>query len=63
MNKTSLKASNPHLQDPETYRPALIANIASSTAIETGSSVEEVAGMLLHARQNHSVKQRKDSAQ
>ncbi len=63
MNKNSLKATNPHLQDPDNYRQALIANVASSTAIETGSSVEEVAQLLLHARKGHSVRQTTDFAQ
>jgi len=35
--------TNPHLKDPAKYRKALIAKVASSTAIETGASIESIA--------------------
>lgn len=40
--KKSLFDTNPYLKDPVKYRQMLIAHVASSTAIETGASVEEV---------------------
>ena len=46
MNKKSLIETNPYLQNPKKYRKALVMNVASSTAIETGASVESVANIL-----------------
>jgi hypothetical protein len=46
MNKKTLIETNPYLQDPRKYRKALVMNVASSTAIETGASVESVANIL-----------------
>jgi hypothetical protein len=43
----SLLETNPHLRDPAAYRKALITNVSSSTAIETGASVESIARTLL----------------
>lgn len=43
MKKKSLFDSNPYLQDPKKYRDALITSVSSSTAIETGASVESVS--------------------
>lgn len=38
--------TNPYLRDPEQFRTALITSVASSTAIETGASVESIVRML-----------------
>lgn len=34
--------TNPYLKNPKKYRKALILSVASSTAIETGASVESI---------------------
>jgi len=34
--------TNPYLRDPEKFRKALITNVSSSTAVETGASVKSV---------------------
>lgn len=46
MSKKPLIETNPYINVPEKYRQALIANISSSTAIETGVPAEETARML-----------------
>ena len=46
MHKKSLLKTNPYLQVPDKYRQALITNVASSTAVETGASIESVARKL-----------------
>jgi hypothetical protein len=46
MEQKPLIETNPHLRDPEKFRKALITNVASSTAIETGATVESIARML-----------------
>jgi hypothetical protein len=46
MRKKSLLETNPYLKVPGKYRKALIANVASSTAIETGASIESIARKL-----------------
>lgn len=46
MNKKTLIETNPYLQDPKKYRKALVMNVASSTAIETGASVKSVVNIL-----------------
>ena len=38
--------TNPYLCNPAQYRRALIASIATSTAIETGAAIETIARML-----------------
>lgn len=38
--------TNPYLSNPKKYRKALILNVASSTAIETGASVESIVRTL-----------------
>ena len=43
MKKKSLFDSNPYLQDPKKYRDSLVTSVSSSTAIETGASVESVS--------------------
>jgi hypothetical protein len=47
MRKKSLANSNRHLRSAATYRSALIANVASSAAIETGQRVEDVSRRLI----------------
>ena len=34
--------TNPYLKNPKKYRKALLLTVASSTAIETGASVESI---------------------
>ena len=43
MEKKSLFKSNPYLKDENKYRESLISSVSSSTAIETGASVESVS--------------------
>jgi hypothetical protein len=43
MKKKSLFDSNPYLQNPKQYWDSLITSVSSSTAIETGASVESVS--------------------
>lgn len=49
MLKKSLLETNPYLKVPEKYRQALITNVASSTAVETGASIESIAHKLKKA--------------
>lgn len=49
MKRMPLTKSNPHLRDPKKFREGLIMNVASSTAIETGQSVESIAKALRDA--------------
>lgn len=46
MEQKPLIETNPFLHDPEKLRKALITNVASSTAIETGAPVASIARML-----------------
>ena len=46
MKQKPLIETNPYLRDPAKLRKALIMSVASSTAIETGTSVAAVARML-----------------
>ncbi|MGH8246906.1 MAG: hypothetical protein ACREUU_10790 [Gammaproteobacteria bacterium] len=46
MPKKPLIETNPHLRDPEKLRKALIANVASSMSIETGTSAKAIARAL-----------------
>jgi len=46
MSKKSLLETNPYLKAPDKYRQALIMNVASSTAVETGASVDSIARKL-----------------
>jgi hypothetical protein len=50
MKKTPLIETNPHLKNPKKYRKALILSVASSTAIETGASVESIVRTLTGKR-------------
>ncbi len=49
MKKKSLLDTNPYLKGPEKYQAALIRSVASSTAIETGTSVESISKQLRNA--------------
>jgi hypothetical protein len=42
MMRKPLIKTNPHLRVPAKYRKALITNVSSSTAVETGASVKSV---------------------
>jgi hypothetical protein len=53
--------TNPYLKDLKKYRKALILNVASSTAIETGASVESIARMLTDAAKRERIKKPRDS--
>jgi len=46
MRRKSLIETNPYLQNLEKYRESLITNVSSSTAIETGASVQSVVDTL-----------------
>jgi hypothetical protein len=63
MSKKPLIETNPYLKVPEKYRQALIANISSSTAIETGVPAEDIARALIQAEKVEPVKKPKDSGQ
>ncbi len=58
----SLIETNPHLKDPAKYRKALIANVASSTAIETGAPVESIARTLTEGETPRRIRRAKGSA-
>ncbi|MDA0738326.1 MAG: hypothetical protein O2999_06420 [Nitrospirae bacterium] len=63
MRKKPLIETNPFFKTPEKYRKALVTNIATSTAIETGMPVEEIARMLSEKEKAKPVKKSKGSAQ
>ena len=63
MKNKLLIETNPHLKDPAKYRKALIANVASSTAVETGASVESIARILAEPRKTPVLKKTDGSAQ
>jgi len=46
MSKKPLIETNSHLRDSKGYRKALVTNVASSTAVETGAAVALVARAL-----------------
>ena len=54
--------TNPYLRVRETYRKALIKNVSSSTAIETGATVESVARMLTEGGKTRQIKKPQGSA-
>ncbi len=62
MRKKPLIETNPYLKAPDKYRQALITNISSSTAIETGVPVEEIARILSQTEKAEPVKKPKSSA-
>ena len=57
MNKKPLVETNPYLKVPEKYRKALIVNVSTSTAIETGAPVESIARTLAARQEAKRVKQ------
>ena len=46
MEQKPLIETNPFLRDPKKFRKALITNVSSSTAVETGAPVEAIARAL-----------------
>jgi hypothetical protein len=62
MKPKALIETNRHLKVPAIYRKALIANVASSTAIETGTSVESIARVLTKPGKASSAKKMRGSA-
>lgn len=62
MDSKPLIETNPHLKAPAKYRKALLANVASSTAVETGAPVESIVRILAEPRKPASVKKRRGSA-
>jgi hypothetical protein len=63
MKNKPLIDTNPHLKIPAKYRKALIASVASSTAIETGASIESIARVLTETNKPSPVKKTNGSAQ
>ena len=62
MNKKTLIETNPHLKASAQYRKSLITNVASSTAMETGASVESIARILTEPRKMPAIKKTSGSA-
>jgi hypothetical protein len=62
MKNKPLVETNPHLKIPAKYRKALIANVASSTAVETGASVESIARILAEQDKPLPIKKKNGSA-
>ncbi len=62
MEQKPLIETNPFLRDPKKFRAALIANVSSSTAVETGASVEAIARALAVADKSRSFKKPQGSA-
>ncbi|MEX2490516.1 MAG: hypothetical protein WD425_02020 [Nitrospirales bacterium] len=61
MSKKPLIETNPYLKATEKYRQALITNVSSSTAIETGIPAEEIARLLTQTGNAEAVKKPKGS--
>ena len=59
MNNRPLIETNPYLKVSEKYWKALIINVSSSTAIETGAPVESIARTLTKRKD---IKKPKESA-
>jgi hypothetical protein len=62
MKNKPLIETNPHLKVPAKYRKILIANVASSTAVETGASVESIARILAEQDKPLPIKKKNGSA-
>ncbi len=62
MKNKPLIDTNPHLKIPAKYRKALIANVASSTAVETGASVESITRILAEQDKPLPIKKKNGSA-
>ncbi len=61
MSNRPLIETNPYLKAPEKYRKALITNVSSSTAVETGTPVESIARTLTDRAKPKRVKRPKGS--
>lgn len=59
MKHKPLIETNPYLRDPEKFCKALITTVASSTAIETGATIESIARTLIEGRRSHALKKTK----
>ena len=46
MKQNTLSQTNPHIRDRNKAHKALMRNLASSTAIETGESIEKIENKL-----------------
>ena len=46
MKQNTLSQTNPHIRDRNKAHKALMRNLASSTAIETGESIEKIESKL-----------------
>lgn len=62
MEQKPLIETNPYLRDPEKFRKALITNVSSSTAVETGAPVESIARTLIEGNKSHTLKKPQGSA-
>ena len=62
MKHKPLIETNPHLKVPAKYRKALMVNVASSTAVETGASVESIVRILADPKKPRPVKKTSGSA-
>lgn len=58
MRTPSLLETNPYLKDPDKYQKALITNVSSSSAIETGASVESIVETLTASEVTSQIKKR-----
>ena len=54
MKRKPLSQTNPHLRDAKAAKRRLIRSIASSTAIETGESVQAIEEKLRHLQSSPS---------
>ena len=61
MDRRPLIATNPYLKIPGKYRKALIINVSSSTAVETGAPVESIARSLTQEGQRKQIKRSQGS--
>lgn len=62
MAQKPLIETNPYLRDPVKFREALITNVSSSTAVETGASVESIARALVEGEKSMPLKKPPGSA-
>lgn len=62
MEQKPLIETNPYLRDPEKFRKALITNVSSSTAVETGAPVASIARTLVEGDKLQSLKKPQGSA-
>ncbi len=62
MVKRPLIETNPYLKDPARYRRDLITSVSSSTAIETGARVADIAKTLPSRPRRFPVRMRQGSS-